>query len=345
MNAKPTVDKPTFVAAEFLIGYRDLTRSLGGNPELFLEQAGLKPSVLDQVSARIPLELFSDVLETTAEALDCPDFGMRLAEIQSNRPFAPLDRLISNAPTIGDVIALGCGYSEAYTSGITSFLERDKDSGIAFLRVEYPEPLAGKIQLIEQFALLGHNGIIRLSGGKARARGIWFLHAPCAPPVAYARQFRTPIRFRQDIHGLFFSDADMRTQVIGRDEGVFQKERELFAARLPEQPMPIEMRVRLAVERAFVEGSCTRERVAELTEMHERTLHRRLAAAGTSFQEIREQVRRKLALRYLAQPDLPLTDVTGRLGYSELAVLTRSCKRWFKTPPAELRRRLTHAAH
>ncbi|MBV1917529.1 MAG: helix-turn-helix domain-containing protein, partial [Sphingomonadaceae bacterium] len=34
---------------------------------------------------------------------------------------------------------------------------------------------------------------------------------------------------------------------------------------------------------------------------------------------------------------LSLTDIAGRLGYSELAVLSRSCRRWFGVPPRQLR--------
>jgi AraC-like DNA-binding protein len=223
---------------------------------------------------------------------------------------------------------------------VTSILERDVDRDMTFMRMELPEEVACKVQLVEQFALLINNAVVRLSGAKAHSREIWFLHAPAAPTVAYARKFRTPVKFHQGFHGLFFSDSDMRAPVVGRNEIVFLKERKNFAALYPMQQISIETRVRRAVERGFAEGSCTRERVAVLTELHERTLHRRLAAAGTSFQAIREQVRRKLALRYLAQPDLSLTVVTELLGYSEPAVLSRSCQRWFNAAPAELRRRL-----
>lgn len=331
---------PSSVACDFLIGYRELTRSLGGDADGFLRRAGIDPAVLARKEARVPTAALSDLLERTAAALDCPDFGMRLAEVQGARPFEPLDPLISNAPTVGWVLACACEHSEAYSCGITTTLERDGPEGRIFFRTEIPEEIAGHVQLVEQMALLAHYGVIRLSGGRARAREIWFLHSPRSPTTAYARRFGAPVRFQQDLHGLFLHDADLDAPVVDCNEGVFLLERKNFAARFPPPQIPLATRVRQAVERAFAEGCCTRERVAELMEMHERTLHRRLSASGTSFQDIREQVRRKLVLRYLSEPSLSLTDVTGRLGYSELPVLTRACQRWFKATPAELRRRL-----
>ncbi len=296
--------------------------------------------MLNQKTARISMAKVSELLELTSATLQCPDFGMRLAEVQSVHPFEPLDRLIKNAPNVGDVLGCASAHSEAYSCGVTTELERKGPNGQIFFRIEFPEEFADNAQLVELMALLAHYGVLRLSGSRARSREIWFLHAPRARLTTYACRFKARVRFQQDLHGLFFSETDLSAPVVGRDEGAFLKAREDFAARFPAPEVSLATRVRRAVEQAYWEGACTRKRVAELMQTHERTLLRRLSSAGTNFQEIREHVRQKLALRYLAQPNLTLTEVTGRLGYSELPVLARSCQRWFNTPPAKLRRRL-----
>ncbi len=71
--------------------------------------------------------------------------------------------------------------------------------------------------------------------------------------------------------------------------------------------------------------------------MHPRTLHRRLKAEGKSFEGLKDEVRRDLALPYIQQADLPITQIAERLGYSETSVLSRSCVRWFAVPPRQLR--------
>jgi AraC-like DNA-binding protein len=69
-------------------------------------------------------------------------------------------------------------------------------------------------------------------------------------------------------------------------------------------------------------------------------MQRRLNEEGTTFEEIKDNARRDLAERYLSNLDLPLTQITVLLDYSEQSALGRSCRRWFGTAPREYRKRL-----
>ena len=77
-----------------------------------------------------------------------------------------------------------------------------------------------------------------------------------------------------------------------------------------------------------------------------RTLRRHLAAEGTSYRRLLDEVRHERALELLAQ-DVPVAAIAGELGYSETATFTRSFTRWEGAPPSRVRRmmeldRLTH---
>jgi AraC-like DNA-binding protein len=74
--------------------------------------------------------------------------------------------------------------------------------------------------------------------------------------------------------------------------------------------------------------------------MHPRTLQRRLKEEGTTFEEIKDEVRRDMAERYLSQTEMPLAQVTALLDYSEQSALGRSCRRWFHTTPRDFRNQL-----
>ena len=71
-----------------------------------------------------------------------------------------------------------------------------------------------------------------------------------------------------------------------------------------------------------------------------RTLHRRLATEGTSFQKIKDEVRRDILRYYLEQTDIEFAHVSEKLGFSEQSVMTRSCNHWFGASPTRLRARL-----
>ena len=97
--------------------------------------------------------------------------------------------------------------------------------------------------------------------------------------------------------------------------------------------------VRALIVRLIETVDCSNERVCEELGLHPRTLHRRLQAEGTSFEGIKDDVRRDVALRYLQETDHSLTFIAEKLGYAEQSVLTRSCIRWFSAAPSQLRSR------
>jgi AraC-like DNA-binding protein len=112
---------------------------------------------------------------------------------------------------------------------------------------------------------------------------------------------------------------------------------------LPRGTTPFTLQVRQAIEALLGTGTCTHREVAKALYMHPRTLQRRLKEEGTSFEEIKDEVRRDFAERYLSHPDVPLTQVTSLLDYSEQSAFGRSCRRWFHTSPRDFRNRLISA--
>jgi AraC-like DNA-binding protein len=100
---------------------------------------------------------------------------------------------------------------------------------------------------------------------------------------------------------------------------------------------PLHAQVRGLVMQHVGTERCTNDGVAAELHLHPRTLHRKLRAEGTSFQKIKDEVRRDVMLYYLQQTRLDFTRLSERLGFAEQSVLTRSCNRWFGTSPTRLR--------
>jgi AraC-like DNA-binding protein len=67
------------------------------------------------------------------------------------------------------------------------------------------------------------------------------------------------------------------------------------------------------------------------------TLRRRLAAEGTSFQQIRDQMRRDHAIAALAQGRTPIEQISQQLGFSEPSAFHRAFKRWTGSTPRAYR--------
>ena len=77
--------------------------------------------------------------------------------------------------------------------------------------------------------------------------------------------------------------------------------------------------------------------IAKQLGMSERSLRRYLAQEGTSFGEVLDDLRGRLARRYLQDGNVSLQQIAWLLGYSELAAFNHAFKRWSGTTPGRAR--------
>jgi len=77
--------------------------------------------------------------------------------------------------------------------------------------------------------------------------------------------------------------------------------------------------------------------VAQQLGMSERSLKRHLAQEGTSFGEILDRLRNRIALRYLEDRHMTLQQIAWLLGYSEIGAFNHAFKRWTGTSPGRAR--------
>ena len=78
--------------------------------------------------------------------------------------------------------------------------------------------------------------------------------------------------------------------------------------------------------------------VARRLGMSQRSLTRHLAEEGTTFGEILEQLRHRLATRYLADDHMSVQQIAWLLGYSEVGAFNHAYKKWTATTPRRTRK-------
>lgn len=80
------------------------------------------------------------------------------------------------------------------------------------------------------------------------------------------------------------------------------------------------------------------EHVADRLHMSDRTLKRQLAAEGTSFSTLVDEVRYRHATSLLSRTDYTLEQIADELGYSDVANFSRAFKRWSGRSPSNWRK-------
>gem|GEM_PF-869677 len=88
------------------------------------------------------------------------------------------------------------------------------------------------------------------------------------------------------------------------------------------------------------------ERIAREIGMSSRTMRRKLAEEGSSFQEVLDECRMRQALfEFRTRPDLSIAEIALRLGYAEHSNFTRAFHRWSGVSPQAFRSRIERRAH
>lgn len=84
------------------------------------------------------------------------------------------------------------------------------------------------------------------------------------------------------------------------------------------------------------------DEVAAALAMSVRTLHRHLAREGTSFQRVKDDLRRDLAVQRLTQTDLPIALIGAELGFDSPASFNRAFRTWTGDTPGAYRHERHH---
>jgi AraC-like DNA-binding protein len=78
--------------------------------------------------------------------------------------------------------------------------------------------------------------------------------------------------------------------------------------------------------------------VAARLKMSARTLQRRLAEQGKTFERVVDDARRDAALLLMSDERKALAGISFQVGYSDVRAFTRAFKRWTGKSPGEFRR-------
>jgi AraC-like DNA-binding protein len=88
------------------------------------------------------------------------------------------------------------------------------------------------------------------------------------------------------------------------------------------------------VEKLLSHGKAQKRTVARALGMSTRTFSRRLAVEETTYEEVVDTLRRSLALQYLKEPGMSLSQIAWLLGYEGSTSFNHAFRRWTGSSPS-----------
>lgn len=180
----------------------------------------------------------------------------------------------------------------------------------------------------------------QVPGARSLLRRVTFRHPAFYPVAPYHAWFGVPVEFEASENALWMDRAALSMTQPSADPELL-KYVEAHAARLlaalPKEGTPFVQQVRSLLLRELPLGLCEQERVARRLAVSTRTLQRRLAEAGMTFQHLLDEVRAAMAHRLLREERASIQDTAFTLGYADVQSFYRAFKRWTNTTPQQWR--------
>ena len=152
--------------------------------------------------------------------------------------------------------------------------------------------------------------------------------------------FPCPVEYDQPVNSVTFSSRHLDAELI-RNESDLAQFLKLAPYYLVIEPLAsilsITHRIREILGSDFREEMPSFEELTDLLNMSARTLRRRLEKEGTSYQRIKDNARRDVAISMLSRDGLTVSAVAEQVGFSDPSAFHRSFKKWTGQSPGSYR--------
>jgi AraC-like DNA-binding protein len=311
-------------------------RSVGLDVEALCSASGFSEAALAQRTNYLAPDEFMSIWRMATKQFGRGTLGLYIGAAIPKGTL--LDYLAGASPTLRVALGQIARYIGLDSRNVKWALGARQPDGLTTFE-EHPshEPPAVPLQLREFGVAICTSRLYEWF--ERRPHEVWFSHAPLGPIDDYQRVLGCPVHFERELVGLRFDDASLEAPAHRHDPQLFRHLESHAERVLAETPATATFRerVRHAVVQRLREGEPGISSIAEALATSERSLQRRLQAEGFSFRDVVDEARHKLAVLYLADPALSLTDVAYMLGYSEGAAFTRAFKRWTGRAPSMVR--------
>ncbi len=328
--------RPAMARVGPMVAVPSLLREHGVDPSVLLAEFGLESRFLDDPDNLIPLAARTRFLDRCAEAAQCPHFGLLIGQRAGISAFGVVGFLIQSAPDVRAAIRIGAEHYRLQNPyAVTNFEERGRFASLSFASLQ---PGSADVTQLLDIAIATMFGILRtLCGNHFRPTEVRVAHARPRSIVPFRRFFQSPLSFDAPETGMVF-DRHWLDRRLASADPLLHLMMQHRAAELEQlYGQDVASQVHRMLPALVAARSVSVRRTAENLGLTVRTLNRRLADEGTSFAELRDEVRYSIARQLLQGTRMPANRIADHLGFANPSAFTAAFLRWSGTGPASWR--------
>jgi AraC-like DNA-binding protein len=332
----PNAGNPATPAFQFR-AFVDAFERLGYDAGRLLSDIGVRRADLDDPDALIPCAATGALFGSALRERPLKNVGLRLATQTPIGAMGLLDYLIVTSDTVGHGFQQLARYLRLLT-GAPFLLElrEDQDPILAVYHVDASAATFG----VEYSVALTVLHIREETGNRARFERVSFTHQP-DDVSEMERVLGCQVHAGASWSGVALPRESWQMP-LPRKDPIVHRVLEGHAESLNPQALAMDslaIDVRRVIASRMANGEIDISAIARHLGISTRTLQRRLATAGLSYQELLDETRREAAETCIINSALSVGEIAYLLGYSEPAAFHRAFRRWTGTTPHVFRAR------
>ncbi|MBC3271983.1 AraC family transcriptional regulator [Pseudomonas sp. SWRI81] len=323
------------IASHFARAALGGARRLGFDYSGLLLQLGISPELLDEPRARIAPEQFTRLIQGLWLALDDEYLGFGNAPSKPGT-FAMMCHASIHCRNLEKALQRGLLFYSLFPDAPRLTLNREDE----WVRLSLDDsPLWDPDHfLTESLLVIWHRLGSWLIGQRIRLEQATFSYPRPDHGAEYDLLFPCPMVFGTERSSLLFHSRYLAMPLL-QDERTLKHFLERSPADLlsrPDDGDSLSSRLRRLLSRDSAHWPDL-EAVAAHLHISPQTLRRHLREEGTSFQELKDQLRRDIAIYHLGRAELSLQQIAEQLGFSEPSAFHRAFKKWTGLTPGAYR--------
>lgn len=318
------------VLASAATGIVPFIERFGGDIDAIFGNAGIAPDMAGSPTLRLRLASYCGLFEGAARRTGNDNFGLWFGNQFQPRDLGMWGYAAITASTVGGALDTLVDLFGFHQESSAMALESRAD-GLARLTYQITAPDILERRQDAELSLGMFLNVLREGLGAAWAPDeVHFAHPRPLGWREHESAFAAPVFFAQPTNALVFRADALDRPMPARDTRLAAMMRTCLVALATHRPETADLfdRVREAIRERLPEGCPTIEDIGAGLRVPTAAIGRALAARGVTYRALVEDVRCALALSYIGQRHVPLTEIALLLGYSELSAFSRAFARW-----------------
>ncbi len=328
------------VAAGVVRAWVDLAVAKGVSRKVLLKLSHLDQNTLQDQDNRIQLKTLVELIRNAKELCQEPALALHFGEIVNCEEYSIVSMISRTCATVADALVQRNRYgrliAEIECDHPDRFLLEHTNNGVWLIDTrKNPNQIPELTESL--FAVIACGS--RQMGDKPMLLAAHFTHAEPAYRAEYDRIFQVSLTFGSDRNALLMDAAWLEQRLASAPNyvfGILSKYADALLKKLNDSKT-VRGRVESLLIPILHTGNTSMNSIAGNMGVSRQTLYRKLKTEGVTYKEVLDGLRHQLAMHYIKEQRVSVSETAYLVGFSEPAAFSRAFKRWTGSRPHLLR--------